>query len=174
MREAEMLQPATREDGPFWHRWRNAGRDAFIDGLPFSLESHAAWFEARLKDPRSRLWTVARAGLPVGMIGLTDIDHRQQTAEIAWVYLEPEARGAGSAAVTAVLQLGFRELNLHRIFLTVLADNARAVRCYEKAGLRIEGRLRETVFKDGQRHDLLLMAVLRPEFHGGSSAMGHD
>jgi RimJ/RimL family protein N-acetyltransferase len=98
------------------------------------------------------------------MIGLTAIEHRHQAAEIAWVYVEPTARGIGGAAVRAVVSLGFRELNLHRIHLSVLADNARAIRCYEKAGFRVEGRLREAVFKSGERRDVILMALLRPQF----------
>jgi diamine N-acetyltransferase len=167
MEMKETLRPASRIDGPDWHRWRNEGRDAFIDGLPFPLESHLAWFEAKLSDRRTRLWTVIREEQAVGMIGLTEIDHRQQSAELAWVYVEPAARGLGTEVVRAVLSLGFRELNLHRIHLSVLADNARAIRCYERAGFREEGRLREAVFKGGERRDLIIMAVLRPEFETG-------
>jgi diamine N-acetyltransferase len=164
MGEEEMLRPAVREDAPDWYRWRSDGRDAFIDGLPFALESHRNWFEARLGDPRSRLWTVLHEGRSVGMIGLTEIDHRQQSAELAWVYVEPAARGLGTTAVRAALRLGFEELNLHRVYLTVLADNCRAIRCYQKAGFQEEGRLREAIFKAGERRDLILMSLLRPEF----------
>jgi RimJ/RimL family protein N-acetyltransferase len=164
MAEEEILRPATLEDSAAWHRWRHAGRDSFVDGLPFSSETHSGWYEGKLHDPRSRLWTVLHEGQPVGMIGLNNIDHRQQSAEIAWVYIEPETRGIGTAAVRAVLRLAFRELNLHRIYLTVLAENGRAIHCYQKAGLREEGRLREAVFKAGERRDLILMAALRPEY----------
>jgi RimJ/RimL family protein N-acetyltransferase len=164
MQGEEILRPAIREDAPDWHRWRSEGCDSFVDGLPFPFESHVRWFEGKLTDPRTRLWTVLWEERPAGMMGLTEIDHRQQTAELAWVYVEPGARGCGSAAVREVLRLGFRELNLHRIHLSVLAGNARAMRCYAKVGFREEGRLREAVFKDGERRDLVLMALLRPEF----------
>lgn len=159
----KLLRPAGRDDAPDWYRWRNEGRESFMDGVSFSMDQHESWFEAKLKDPRTRLWTVLRDGRAAGMIGMTAIDHRQQTAEIAWVYVDPAARGIGSAAVRSVVELGFRELNLHRIHLSVLAENGRAIRCYEKVGFREEGRLREAVFKAGRRHDVLLMALLRPE-----------
>ena len=163
MQERSVLRAATRDDAPRWYQWRSEGREAFVDGLPFSVDSHLSWFEAKLADRRTHLWTVLLADRPVGMLGLTDIDHRQQSAELAWVYVELAARGIGAAAVRAALALGFDELNLHRISLSVLADNARAIRCYEKAGFRVEGRLREAVFKSGERRDLILMALLRPE-----------
>lgn len=163
MHEPEILRPASRDDGPDWYRWRSEGSEAFVEGLPFSLESHRSWFETRLGDPQTRMWTVVHAGRPVGMVGLTGIDHRHQAAEMAWVYIDPAARGIGASVARKVVHLGFCELNLHRIYLTVLAENTRAIRCYEKAGFRIEGRLRDAVYKGGERRDLLLMALLRSD-----------
>jgi RimJ/RimL family protein N-acetyltransferase len=166
MSEEVKLRASVPDDAPHWYRWRNEGVDSFVDGLPFSFENHRRWFEAKLGDPHSRLWTVVFADQPVGMLGFTQIDHRQQTAELAWVFVEAQRRGIGSRAVSAALHLSFGELNLHRIYLTVLADNGRAIRCYEKAGFRTEGRLRDAVFKAGARRDLMLMAVLRSDTAG--------
>ena len=44
---------------------------------------------------------------------------------------------------------GFETLNLNRIFLRVYADNPRAIRAYEKAGMAHEGRYRQGVYKNG-------------------------
>jgi RimJ/RimL family protein N-acetyltransferase len=166
MSEEVKLRASVPDDAPLWYRWRNEGADSFVDGLPFSFENHRRWFEAKLGDPHSRLWTAIIADQPVGMLGLTQIDHRQQTAELAWVFMEAPGRGIGTRAVAAAVNLGFGELNLHRIYLTVLAGNSRAIRCYEKAGFLAEGRLREAVFKAGARRDLILMAVLRSDGAG--------
>ena len=59
---------------------------------------------------------------------------------------------------------GFDTLNLHRIWLTVLADNAGAIRAYEKAGFVHEGAQRDATYRDGGYLDLILMSVLRPEW----------
>ena len=40
----------------------------------------------------------------------------------------------------------------------------RAIRCYEKAGFRHEGRLREALFRHGSYHDILVMGILEDEF----------
>jgi len=42
--------------------------------------------------------------------------------------------------------------------------NQRAVRCYEKSGFKLEGRMRQAHFYDGKYHDELIMGVLREEF----------
>jgi RimJ/RimL family protein N-acetyltransferase len=63
-----------------------------------------------------------------------------------------------------MLGFAFRELNLHRVQLDVFAFNPRAIRCYEKAGFRHEGTLRDAFFRDGVFHDVHRMAVLETEF----------
>jgi RimJ/RimL family protein N-acetyltransferase len=65
-----------------------------------------------------------------------------------------------------ILGVGFRWFNLHRIFLWVIAGNARAIRSYEKCGFKHEGRKREAIFIDGEYEDLLLMGMLAREFDG--------
>jgi RimJ/RimL family protein N-acetyltransferase len=46
----------------------------------------------------------------------------------------------------------------------VFANNLRAIRCYEKAGFVLEGRLRKAHFQNGEYLDILLMSVLRSEW----------
>lgn len=60
--------------------------------------------------------------------------------------------------------LGFGQLNLDRIFLQVFDYNARVIRCYEKAGFVVEGRLRRHHYHDGRYSDELVMGQLREEW----------
>jgi RimJ/RimL family protein N-acetyltransferase len=55
-------------------------------------------------------------------------------------------------------------LNLHRIELGVFAEHKAAVRCYEKAGFKVEGRMREDLFHDGEYKDRIWMGLLRSEY----------
>lgn len=71
--------------------------------------------------------------------------------------------GYGTDTMRTVSRFGFEMMNLHRIELDVYADNARAVRCYEKVGYQLEGRLRDAVFKFGRYQDVLRMSVLEGE-----------
>jgi RimJ/RimL family protein N-acetyltransferase len=48
--------------------------------------------------------------------------------------------------------------------LSVFAFNERAIRSYEKAGFRVEGRLREAISRDGRYWDEIQMGVLRDEW----------
>ncbi len=63
-----------------------------------------------------------------------------------------------------VLRFAFTEINLHRVTLTVFEYNPRAVRSYEKAGFRHEGRIRGALLRDGKRWDMFFMGILRDEW----------
>jgi len=73
-------------------------------------------------------------------------------------------RGYGTDAMRVVLRFAFQELNLHRVSLTVFAYNERAVRSYLKAGFHEEGRTRELMLREGVRHDVIEMGILRQEW----------
>jgi RimJ/RimL family protein N-acetyltransferase len=68
--------------------------------------------------------------------------------------------GLGAAMLPKLLELARRE-GLHRVGLTVVAENARAVRLYEKFGFKVEGVLKDAYFgEDGKYHDELAMALI--------------
>lgn len=68
----------------------------------------------------------------------------------------------GQEAIKMMINYGFKELNLHRMALTVCADNPRARSCYEKCGLIECGTDHETEFHDGKWRDLVHMEILNP------------
>ncbi len=73
-------------------------------------------------------------------------------------------KGYGTDAMKVMLRYAFTEVNLDRVTLTVFEYNPRAIRSYEKAGFRHEGRMRGGLLKDGKRWDMLYMGILRDEW----------
>jgi RimJ/RimL family protein N-acetyltransferase len=63
-----------------------------------------------------------------------------------------------------MLSHAFERLALHRVGLTVFSYNIRAIRAYEKAGFRVEGRLRDAIMRDGRYFDEVQMGVLATEW----------
>ncbi len=66
-----------------------------------------------------------------------------------------------------MLNYAFTELNLTRVTLFMFEYNLRALRSYEKAGFKLEGRIRGAMQRDGQRYNWLVMGVLKDEWHPG-------
>lgn len=73
-------------------------------------------------------------------------------------------KGYGTEMMKLALQYAFLELNLYRVSLGLHAYNPRALRSYEKAGFRLEGRTRKDVLREGRRTDGLWMGILRDEW----------
>ena len=82
------------------------------------------------------------------------------------------SKGYGTEALNLMLRYGFHELNLHRIFLTVLSSNPRAIHTYEKVGFRREGIFRDHIYRNGKYHDVYYMGILEDEWRerNGKSA----
>ncbi|MGN7743789.1 GNAT family N-acetyltransferase [Pseudomonas sp. 22526] len=72
-----------------------------------------------------------------------------------------QGQGVGSRLLAAVLDVADNWMNLHRIELTVFADNEAALGLYRKFGFEREGLLRDYAVRDGQYVDVLSMARLR-------------
>jgi RimJ/RimL family protein N-acetyltransferase len=73
-------------------------------------------------------------------------------------------RGYGTDVMNVLLRFAFTEVNLRRVTLNVFEYNPRAIRSYEKAGFRHEGRMRQVLNKEGKRWDMVFMGVLREEW----------
>src|SRR3712207_3871409 len=73
-----------------------------------------------------------------------------------------------------MLDLGFRELGLHRIWADCDPANTASWRVLEKNGLRREGHLRENASIKGQWVDSLIYAVLSGEWMARPSASHGD
>ena len=105
---------------------------------------------------------------PVGLVSLTGIDpvHRRGEFHLLIGRRDLHGRGLGSDATRQMPRHAFHDLNLHRVFLSVLSSNAAAIRIYEKAGFQREGLARQAAYKRGRYEDLVEMAILSREFDG--------
>lgn len=103
------------------------------------------------------------------VIGFIDLDGFDWSARNGWVGIgigdaDFRGKGYGTEAMQLVLHYAFCALNLHRVNLNVFAFNKRAIRSYEKAGFRYEGTLRESLYKEDQRWDMIEMGILKSEW----------
>lgn len=101
----------------------------------------------------------------LGTISLKEVNLEYHSAELA-IALRKKARGQGIAAeaVELLLKKAFGEMKLHRVYLTVLADNITAIRLYEKCGFIFEGELRDHLFLNGRYISWKLYGILENEF----------
>jgi RimJ/RimL family protein N-acetyltransferase len=102
----------------------------------------------------------------IGEIGLDVVNWPGRDAFVALGIGETEYwnKGYGTDVMNVLLRFAFTEINLRRVSLGVFEYNPRAIRSYEKAGFRHEGRLRRLLNREGRRWDNLFMGILREEW----------
>ena len=108
----------------------------------------------------------------IGFVALHTIKGSNRSAMLSIGIGEAEYRGKGygTDAIRLILAYAFRELNLHRVGLTVLSYNINAIRLYESLGFVREGVTRECVARDGQWHDIIHMGMLYREWQHGNGS----
>ena len=80
---------------------------------------------------------------------------------------EYRGHGAGTEAVSLLVDYAFNDLRLHRVYLKVGKSNVAAVRSYTKCGFEIEGTLRDHHWLNGKFEDMVMMGITNklPSLH---------
>jgi RimJ/RimL family protein N-acetyltransferase len=166
------LREIHRDDLSIINQWRND--KAVIDMLGnnfiyIAQEIDDRWYDAYLasRDKNVRLAIITDDTKKyIGNVNLTAIHPINRSAEFSIFIGDKSGRGKGYGyeATVQMLKHGFSNLNLNRIWLTVLAENIPAQNLYLKLGFVKEGVERQSVYKNGKFSDVWLMAILKEEF----------
>lgn len=106
-------------------------------------------------------------GSCIGHISLGNIDRRNNSARVGKVLVgakEARGKGIGQLMIHEILTIAFNNLNLHRVSLGVFDFNQAAIGCYEKAGFKKEGLLRDFRKIGNHYWNLWEMSILETEW----------
>lgn len=86
--------------------------------------------------------------------------------------LSREYQGSGliREAAQALVQYGFSNLGVHRIYAETINQNRAAIRLCQALGMRKEAHFRENRYFRGQWWDTVVLAILRDEWDGSSQS----
>jgi diamine N-acetyltransferase len=166
------LRPGERSDIPLFVQWLSDARTTRFLAIrsPIGLATEELWFDDVLEHHGRDRWFFVICRLvddrPVGSIDLNLLDLTNGSAGLGIVIGDPSdtSQGYGSDAIRALLDFGFGELRLERIWLDVYDDNERARHVYDRVGFVHEATFRRALFRDGRYADVLRMAILREEW----------
>ncbi len=166
------LRARTMSDAEAETRWRNdtaVTRTALYSG-PRSREEQERIIRDGFLRANDYNFAIEAIDLPqplhIGGCGLHHLDWRGRNAEFGIAIGEKAywGNGYGTAATQLILEFGFGELNLHRIYLYVFDFNQRGIRTYEKVGFKHEAMMRDDIYREGQFHNTRLMGILKSEW----------
>ena len=133
--------------------------------LQMPFQSTEVWRKRLAPDNERMVQLVAlHQGAVVGNIGLEQFSRIRRShagslgmaVAVAW-----QGQGVGSQLLATALDIADNWMNLHRVELSVYADNEAAIALYRKFGFETEGLFRDYAVRDGQWVDTLSMARLR-------------
>lgn len=132
------------------HQVRNGTDEAF----------HTNWFDEYEKDDSREIFLILDGDKPIGQIGLLDINLFDKNASLYILIGEKDYwhKGIGAEAMKFILNYGFEELGLHKIWLEVHAKNENAIKLYKKFGFIQEGYFKENVLYEDGYGDEIRMA----------------
>lgn len=163
-----VLEALKVEDKDYLYKWIN-NRDIVIYNSsykPVSESEHERWFDSvsRRRDDLV-IFSIREQSeqKTIGVCQLKNIQwiHRNAELQIRIGDKRNHGKGYGTIAVKMLCEFGFRDLNLHRIYLHVWSENERAIRTYENAGFAKEGVMQDAAFIDGMWVNIVIMAIVK-------------
>lgn len=101
----------------------------------------------------------------IGNVYMTDINEINRSCHSHVLIGDRDYWGKGYAreALLKAINYMFNERNIHRIHANVLESNEQSLKMLKKCGFKIEGLLRDAVFKAGKYQNQYVLSLLRGE-----------
>lgn len=169
------LREYKREDIPLACKYMNDNETkrllANTIPYPLILEQEEKWFESRIHSKDSYDFAIEdlETGRYIGGCGINGINWLSRIATIG-IFIGDKnfwGKGYGTDAVKTLVKFIFEQMNMNKIKLNVFSFNERAKGCYEKCGFKVEGHLKQELFRDGKYYDEFTMAIFFEDWSKG-------
>ncbi|WP_195571360.1 GNAT family N-acetyltransferase [Paenibacillus sp. 1001270B_150601_E10] len=166
------LRKMTETDVEQYHQWRDdmevmRTTNPFLDRVSFD-DTIQFVTQVVMGSTSSKNYIIVDKGTdePIGITALIQLDYKNRNGECI-LEIGNKAywgKGYGTEALQLLLRYAFLECNLHRLSLRVFSFNEKAIRLYTKIGFKQEGVTRQSIYRDGDWHDIIHMGMLQEEY----------
>lgn len=115
----------------------------------------------RKKNPELMIFVIEIGGEAVGSIGIHGIKMGHKASIGYWLGENYWGKGIMSKAVKEIVNYGFKELKLRRIFAYTFVFNKASMRVLEKNGFKFEGIVKKHIKKGDKFFDAHLFAKVK-------------
>ncbi len=135
---------------------------------PMTLHEEEKWFQSitAVSDTYKFAIETLNDNQFIGGCSINSVDWKNSVATVGIFIGNKKYRsgGYGSDAMRVLLDFIFMQMNINKVRLTVYSYNESAIICYEKCGYKVEGILRQEIYKDGKYYDKISMGLLKAEY----------
>ena len=171
--EKVCLRAYKEEDIPIATKFVNDGelKKLLAPGIPFpmTLWEEEEWIKSQ-KGNKNGEYNFAIEDIEtnnyIGGCGINEVNWTTRVATVGIMIGNKDYwnKGYGTDAMRVLIKFIFENMNIRKIKLNVFSFNLRAQKCYEKCGFKVEGVLKDEIFKDSKYYDEIIMSVFRSEY----------
>lgn len=175
--EGYELAPLRQADMEQIRLWRNDQMDVLRQNTEISSLQQKTYFQEVIEptwiqaQPKLILFSFLFQNVCIGYGGLTHIDWEASRAEVSFL-VDPwrtqdftHYQRDFLHFLKLICQVAFAELHLHRLFTETFAFRSEHIKILEHFGFKLEGILKEHIFKGNQRHDSVMHGFLFKEWN---------
>ena len=165
------LLPLNLEHIKLYVKWENNPkvRKFSRNAFPVTIEEYKKRLKPEETNSRTRvlfeIWH-KKDKKPIGFAEIHDISWHDRRALIGLLIGETEYWGHNLAteAGKMLIEYGFKELNLNKLYTAIFSPNIASWRCAEKIGMTREAVLKDHVYIDGKYYDDFKYAIFRNQW----------
>ncbi len=137
---------------------------------PYTRESGRGFIQSASEVKPYRILAIEVDGLAVGTIGIhAETDLHIKNGEMGYWLGEPYwGKGIMTKAVRQMVNYGFENFDITRIFARCFGRNIGSQKVLEKAGFVLEAKFEQTLYKNDEYIDELIYAIRRNKWERSS------
>lgn len=130
---------------------------------PYTQEHAQHFIQNALKHSPANVLAITIDDEVIGGIGIHPQDDIQRkNAELGyWLAEQYWGKGIISSAIPLMVEYGFKNFDIDRIFARPFGTNIASQKVLEKSGFKLEARFEKTLLKNGVQLDELVYAIRR-------------
>lgn len=159
------IRKSDMEQLMYWRMLPDVTRYMYTDPK-ITIEGQKKWYESISADSTKKYWIINVDEDDVGLLGFYNIDTVNHRCEWAYYLASPSVRGKGigKSVELNAQQYVFEILNLNKLCCEVFTWNDIVINIHKKYGSVIEGTRKNHIYKNGEVHDILEMAILKGDW----------
>ena len=165
-----ILREQQSEDAGFFAYWFNQPTVMFQCGFTEPTdEEHERKVIREFHKTKDSVWfTITdHDGNILGETGLLRMFPAWHQTDLTIIIPDPEMqhKGYGTEAIRIMLDMAFKEYEMHRVSIGVVGLNTDALKFYRKIGFKQEGVLEEGYYWNNEYSDFIMMRILSQEWN---------
>lgn len=167
------LRGFKEEDVPFINQLRHNLDVQQYTSTSFKYVSESIekeWVKQKMMDNRKDIYLaicLVENDQMIGYASINDIDYINRCANRSGIIIHPEFQIGIYRYEAGILmrQLAFDHLNLNRYCAKCLVEHKVSLISMLANGFKIEGKLRQAIYKNGRYHDQFQLALIREDYY---------